>query len=323
MIKKIIIFCLFSISFTYATAKNLSEEQKIARDKGITLYHQSAWDSAQPLLKIAAEAGDRQAQYFLGEAIRLNNFYITFEARNWYEAAANQGDLYAMLRLSNDDDFCRNMDTCTGTSAIEWRAKVLKTARERSKEGDTRAMTVLYLAGQGLKWLENAAETGDGYAQNLLASAYKSGKGWFLIPGSRERAVEKWFKRSAESGNPLGMFYYANYLYEHNGDIDEITYWVVKGAEAGHISSVGTLAGKMAEYPNDIGVPLDLIKAYGLTYLLSKLEGGGTAPEDGKRNLPKIAKKMSIDEIQKGKNFAQEWEDTHPPLSYFNPIYGY
>jgi hypothetical protein len=58
-------------------------------------------------------------------------------------------------------------------------------------------------------------------------------------------------------------------------------------------------------------------------YLLSKLEGGGTGPEDGKRFLPMIAEKMTKEEIQQGIAYAAEWERTHPPLSYYPPIYGY
>jgi len=36
-----------------------------------------------------------------------------------------------------------------------------------------------------------------------------------------------------------------------------------------------------------------------------------------------IAEKMTGQEIKQGVAFAKEWEKTHPPLSYFDPIYGY
>ena len=263
------------------------------------------------------------AQYYLGEAIRLSKRYTTAEAKRWYEAAAEQGDLYAMLRLSSKDDLCRYMGTCNGKIGEQWRKQAIKIARERAGRGDTEAMIVLYLANQGLAWLEKAAEAGDGFGQYLLASVYESGKGWFLIPGSREKAIGKWFKASAENGFPPGMYLYTNFLYKHGGSETDVGYWLKKTAEAGHIEAMVSYALNIAHLPERYGLPLDLVKAYGFTYMLSKLEGGGVGPEDGKRNLPRVAEKMNEQEIQEGIAFAKEWEKTHPPLSYFDPVYGY
>ncbi|WKV97384.1 hypothetical protein PYV50_01855 [Pseudomonas sp. H22_DOA] len=158
-------------------------------------------------LQTAAEAGDRDAQYYLGEAIRLSNRYMTEDAVKWYEAAAEQGHLYAMLRLSNKEDLCTIIETCTQKSGKDWRAQALKIAHERAERGDTEAMVALYTAKQGLEWLERAAESGDNFAQQLLASAYQNGKGWFVIPGSREKAIEKWFKASAEGDSLRGCIF--------------------------------------------------------------------------------------------------------------------
>ncbi len=289
----------------------------------MALYSQSDWYDSQPLLQVAAEAGDSSAQYYLGEAIRKSKRYTTAEAKKWYEAAAEQGDLYAMLRLSSKDDLCSDMGACTGKSGEEWRKQALTIARERAEKGDTQAMTVLFTARQGIGWLEKAAEAGDSYAQQLLASVYKSGRGWFLVPGSREKAVEKWLKASADGGYSRGMFLYANYLYDNNGNISDIAYWIKKAAEGGHIDSVSTYAENMSESSNELNHPLDIIAAYGLTLLLSELDGGGTAHQDAQRSLPTITKKMTSQEIELGVVFAKKWKKTHPPLSYFDPIYGY
>ncbi|MGY2293676.1 tetratricopeptide repeat protein [Pseudomonas sp. SDO528_S397] len=323
MIKEIFIGGLLYIFCLHAVSAQLSPEQQAAKDRGIALYNQSDWYDSQPLLKDAAEAGDSLAQYYLGEAIRKSNRYTSATAKRWYEAAAKQGDLYAMLRLADKNDFCSVIGTCTEKTSKEWRKEVLKTAIDRSKINDVQAMLVLYLAGEGLDWLEKAAQAGDGYAQSLLAGLYKDGRGWFLIPGSRKKAVEKWFKASAESGYPLGMFLYANFLYENNGNKQDIEYWVRKSAEGGYVIAISNYALSLAHLPDDFGYPLDLIKAYGLAYLLSKLQGGGTAPEDGQRILLMIAEKMSPEDISRGKIFAREWKEKSPPLSYFEPIYGY
>lgn len=144
-----------------------------------------------------------------------------------------------------------------------------------------------------------------------------------LVPGSREKAVEKWFKASAEGGYALGMFLYANFLFENNGTTREMAYWLKKSAEGGYINAISNYARSVAHLPDDLGYSLNLPEAYGLTYLLANLEGGGTGPENGKRNLPKIAEKMTNEEIHKGLIFAKKWKETHPPLSYFDPIYGY
>ena len=207
MIKRTLIGVLCGLLFSTIAVAQLTESQQAARDKGLVLYQQSDWYDSQPLLQVAAAAGDRTAQYYLAEAIRLSSSYTTVEARKWYEAAAEQGDLYAMLRLSNSSDLCHQMGTCTGKAGPEWRQTALKLAHERAEQGDTEAMTVLYTARQGLGWLEKAAEAGDSYAQKLLAGVYEDGAGWFFIPGNRQKAVKKWFKASAEGGYPLGMFF--------------------------------------------------------------------------------------------------------------------
>ncbi len=322
MIKNLIFAVLASVIFCGSAAAELTTTQKTARDSGISLFQQSDWYDSQPPLKIAAEAGDRKAQFYLAEAIRLSKRYTTAEAQKWYEAAAEQGDLYAMLRLSDEDDLCSSIGTCSGKSAKDWREQVLNTANARAVKGDTEAMTVLYTAGQGLSWLERAAEAGDSYAQQLLAGVYKDGGGWFLIPGSREKVVVKWYKASSEGGNPRGMFLYANYLFEHDGSLEEVAHWVKEAAENGHIDAVSTYAGKLSRPNNNLGIPVNLKEAYGLNYLLAKIESG-ISPEDARRNLPELAKRMTHEEIEEGIKFADAWKKSHPPLSYFDPIYGY
>ncbi|MFJ2325942.1 tetratricopeptide repeat protein [Pseudomonas sp. NPDC087690] len=311
------------VSTTSISNAQVIENQAAAKETGIMLYQQSAWTSSQTFLQTAAEAGDRDAQYYLGEAIRLSNRYMTEDAVKWYEAAAEKGHIYAMLRLSNQEDLCTLVETCTQKNVKDWRTLALKTAHERAERGDTEAMVALFTAKQGLEWLEKAAESGDDFAQQLLASAYQNGQGSFLIPGSREKAVKKWFKASAEGGYPPGMYLYANYLYEHDGKKEEIGNWLKKTAEAGHIDALGSYALNIAHLPNSYDFPLDLVKAYGFTYLITQLQGGGAGPREAKISLPEIAEKMKPEEIEMGISFAKEWEKTHPPLSYFDPIYGY
>ena len=130
------------VSTTSISNAQVIENQAAAQKTGIVLYQQSAWTTSQQFLRIAAEAGDKKSQYFLGEAIRLSNRYMTEEARNLYVAAAEQGELYAMLRLSSKKDLCNSLDDCGGEGNVDWREQALKIARERADKGDTEAMAV-------------------------------------------------------------------------------------------------------------------------------------------------------------------------------------
>jgi TPR repeat protein len=99
--------CLTSLGQAWA---QLTPEQQAAKERGLMLYNQ--YKEAVPDLRIAAEAGDREAQYFLAASLRLEKRYMTAEAHHWYEAAAQQGDYYAMIRLGRSgDDLCTVMNT--------------------------------------------------------------------------------------------------------------------------------------------------------------------------------------------------------------------
>ncbi len=65
------------------------------------------------------------------------------------------------------------------------------------------------------------------------------------------------------------------------------------------------------------------MKGYGLISLLLELDGGGGAKEYAEDILPEIAAKMTPEQIEQAKTFAQEWKATHPPLSYFPEKLGF
>ena len=142
-------------------AGQLTPEQQAAKESGIALYNQ--YKDAKPYLRIAAEAGDPEAQYYLGEDIRSANRLMTEEAHKWFVAAADQGDLYAMLRLSRSgSDLCSVMSNCPPDSKTAW--DWLKQAREignaRADAGVSEAMYIMYLGTNDLEWLEKSADAG-------------------------------------------------------------------------------------------------------------------------------------------------------------------
>ncbi len=315
---KILLICLSLSSYAWA---DLTPEQKKSRDQGLALYQQSDWYDSQTFLKIAAIAGDQDSQYYLGEALRISNRFMTPEAAKWYIAAANQGNLYAMLRLSNTQDLCTFLTDCAH-DATEWREKVIEQGRQRAEQGDAAAMIALYMAGQGLAWLEKAANSNDHYAQYLLAELYSDGNGWFLIPGKREETIKALLKASAEGGYPPSMLSYIRYFSEA-GNHAEVRKWIIKAAQSGHIDAVYSYAAHSAQTPKSFGFEKDYIKGYGLFYLLSKLNGGGIAPEYAQKKIAELNSTVPPDQIKKAIEFANTWKSTYPPLSYFVPVYGF
>ncbi len=72
-----VVFGLICFIVSPYTLAGLTPDQEIAKTTGIALFNQYKAISAVPHLKIAAQAGDHEAQYYLGEAIRNNKRYIT------------------------------------------------------------------------------------------------------------------------------------------------------------------------------------------------------------------------------------------------------
>ena len=199
----LLITLLLSLTFSQAWAQ-LTPEQQAAKERGLMLYNQYKAISATPFLRIAAEAGDREAQYFLAESLRFNNRYMTTEAHHWYEAAAQQGDYYAMIRLGRSgNDLCAVMNCPPERKApLDWLREALKQAEPQAQQGDAEAMYILYHVTASRDWLEKAATAGHAMAQYWMAIPARQGEGFFFPPWKRQEAVEHWFKASAESGYP-------------------------------------------------------------------------------------------------------------------------
>jgi hypothetical protein len=155
-----------------------------------------------------------------------------------------------------------------------------------------------------------------------LATQYKQGEGFFFPPWNRSKKVEELLKKSAEGGFIKGMDGYMAILHER-GDLTGARFWLKRMAELGDEGAVGGYAAYLAHTPNQLDYPLDLVKGYGLMSLLLELDGGGTAKEYAESKLPEIATKMTPEQIEEAKAFAQEWKASHPPLSFFPEKLGF
>jgi TPR repeat protein len=306
----------------YACA-GLSAKQQESKIQGITLYNQ--YKPAESELRIAAEAGDTEAQFYLAEELREQKRYITKESQKWYEAAATQGDLYAMLRLAtSNSDLCSLLNSCTDGSKkpAEWLELLNKEAGLQAKDGDGEAMYILYLATGKLEWLEKSAVASFARGQWLLANRYKEGERFFF-PWKRNEEVGRWLKASAENGFPEGMLEYGGFLYETSGDVRVARHWIEEAAKTGHVSGVSSYGAYVAHAPALYDFPLDLVKGYALTSLLTELDGGGNIKPYVDEALPEIGKKMSPAQISEAKALAKQWKETHPPLSFFPGKFGF
>ncbi|MGF6127446.1 TPR repeat protein [Pseudomonas frederiksbergensis] len=307
------------LTFSVVVFAQAPIESLAAKTQGLALYNQFKSVSAVPYLKKAAESGDHEAQYYLGEALRKNNKYITTEAQNAYEASALQGDIYAMISLSQrDNDLCVAMKNCPAEkkSPAEWSKNALEAATKDAEKGDSEAMYLMYRITGDDKWFEKSAEGGFALSQYYLAAEYREGKGFFLTPSKRAEVIERWMKASAEGGIPQGMLGYAA-IQGRKNNWEQFRYWNEKAAMTGYVSAVygygSYLAGQSPEY----GFKEDLITAYASLSWVLELDGGGGMKEFAQDELPGIAAKMTPEQIEKSKNILMEWKVTRPPLSFF------
>lgn len=324
MLKKKILGLLVSLLLAGSLlAAELTPEQLEAKEKGIALYNQ--YKDGVEYLRVAAEAGDRESQYYLGQSLRQAGF-VTEDSYKWFAAAANQGDLYAMIRLAYDgQNFCSIAKNCPdyAKTSTEWIELFKKEAKARAAKGDAEAMYALYLGISDFDWLEKSAEAGYPQAQYLLAMRYKEGEGPFQWPWTKRQRIEELIKKSAEGGSVDGMNEYM-IVFQERGELEKARYWLVNMAEAGDARAIGEYAAGLAHTPgNRLGFPLDLVKGYGLMSLLLELDGGGSSKDFAVDVLPDIAAKMTPEQIEEAKVFAEKWKASHPPLSYFPPKLGF
>lgn len=203
-----VVFGLICFIVSPSTLAGLTPDQEIAKTTGIALFNQYKAISAVPHLKIAAHAGDHEAQYYLGEAIRNNKRYMTTEAQTAYEASAAMGDVYSMIRLGQaSDDLCVKMNHCPKAQKTpeQWTDLANKTANQGVERGNAESMYLMYKITGDDEWIEKSAENGFALAQFRLATKYQDGGGVFLLRGQRADAIERWMKASAENGYPPGM----------------------------------------------------------------------------------------------------------------------
>jgi TPR repeat protein len=286
---------------------------------GIVLYNQLKIDHAIPQLKKEAESGDIESQYYLGEALRKRNRYMTPEAHFWYETAANNGSIYAMIQLGRqNDDLCKKMDNCPASkrSSSKWLDQAKHQAMKDAGTGNPESLYLMYEITFDRTWLEKSADAGYALAQYWMAVGDRQGEGFFLVPGKRDEAISKWLKAASEGGNPKAMMDYIEILYK-KGDFEGVRHWLQAAAETGDQKAISSYGSFIAHAPDQVGYPLDLVKGYALISLLKELDGGGAIQDFVHDTLEEIASKMTVEQLESSRAVAEQWKTTHPPLSFF------
>lgn len=285
--------------------------------KGILLHDQ--WQpSADEYIKKAADLGNTKAMCLWAEMNKPSMFIHTEESIKYYKKAKNGGDLcgYAALLTSNDVE-----EAIQGSTPKNVEDEFLEVAKKKAEQGDSDALfrlsTFTLDKSDSLHYMEMAAEKGNAKAMRTLALSIKDGDGWYLFPGSRNRAVREWMEKSAEAGNPLAMLDLADMYYAE--DRSKSILWFNKAVDKGFSRALNFMAvsysGCYEEAPYKFNV--DLTKAYFYAFVIKQSFGdGGIDRMAVDALLPKLEKKMTPAEIKQAKQEAHEWLKTHQVRDY-------
>jgi uncharacterized protein len=301
-------------------------ETQAAKDEGMIAYNLGFLLDAVPHLEVAAEAGDVDAMYYLGESHRIAHMGMTREALAWYQRAAEHGEPYAMLRL-HQGGACRLGDVCP-EGGDDWRQAALEVTLPKAEEGDPGAMGVLFDVYNALgqpeetvSWLERASEAGHVESQYRMGHLIHDGYGDFPSEAERREEAESWYRRAAEGGYPPAMSRLSALLSQRERHA-EAWEWRIRASEGGHQGSRINL-GWCYLNPNERGdicaEEQDVVKGWAILLAVSEETDSRTA-----KNVMDRGHDLLTDEQRKqAKALAEEWLAKGPPVSRFPPKFGY
>ncbi|GAA0578707.1 tetratricopeptide repeat protein [Halomonas salifodinae] len=309
-----------------ASAWALEPETQAAKDEGLRLYNAHLRSQAPPYLEVAAEAGDVDAMYYLGEIHRLRHMGMTREALEWYRRAAEHGEPYAMLRL-HQGGACRLGDVCP-KGGDDWRQAALEATLPQAEAGDTEAMYTLFSIystleerEQSYHWLETAAEAGNPEAQYRLGARIHNDYGDYPDEAQRQEAAEAWLRRAAEQGHAPAMNRLSALLSQRERH-EEAWEWRIGASEGGHQGSRINLGWCYLnpEERGDICVEgQDVVKGWAILHAVSEETDSRTA----KNVMDRSHDLLTDEQREQAEVLAEEWLAKEPPLSQFPPRFGY
>jgi len=297
-----------------------------AKEEGMRLYGIRWRSVAIPHLEKAAEAGDVESMYYLGEIHRFMDRGMSREAIDWYHRAALGGDPHAMLRLEWGM-ICELADLCPEDHDT-WVDKALEQELPKAEAGDTEAMialrsiyAVLEQPDTAEQWLRKAAEAGNPHAQDWWARSIQNRSGELPPKLEDVKAAEPWFRKAAEQGYAPAMHHLVSNLVRQRSTEDAWE-WVVKGSKSGHVRKRITYAVCQLA-PEDLiychPAEADPVKGWAILLALDE----ETRTDSAQWNLDYYADRLDDDEKAEAEKLAEDWLNRDPPLSYFPPKYGF
>jgi TPR repeat protein len=225
-------------------------------------------------LSSEAQAGDREAQYWLGLLYRDGGKFVPRDSEkfaDWLNKSAERGYAPAQRIL---EGFTMNL---SGTNKDLVRNEM---------------------------YLLRGAEQGNADSQFWLGVAYE--QNWFGTTDLKEAA--KWYRKAAEQGQPdaqtsLGM------LYEDGEGVEQdyalAAEWYRKAAE--HVPDLGGAGVGRSRlaflYTEGLGVPKDYVRAYMWSWVRDPKH---------ETSLKDLESLMAPDQILGAKHLAEEWLKEHP-----------
>lgn len=204
----------------------------------------------------AANAGDLQAQYRLGDIFYYGQYQVAMDetlAFKWYELAAQQGLAEAQFALA----FMWEQGQGTGQDypeAVKWYAA----AAEQGYALAQNSLGDMYFYGHGVKqdysmavkWYTAAAHNKLTLAQNNLGYMYEKGYG---IARDFQKAMF-WYKTAAKHGNAdamynVGMLYYQGWVRAEDSALGP----ALRELERGKLGELCT-AGEVSSEHSELGL---------------------------------------------------------------------
>lgn len=285
----------------------IKDQTKEAITKGLALYNLGEFDQAKTYLTIGATAGDSASQYALGEVTRRQAGSVTEDAKKWYQLAGAQNHVYALIRLADADSLKKATDL----------------AQAKADKGDAEAILELYELDQKIETLKKAADAGSMEGKYILAVKYDKDQTLIADSSSRRATIDTLLQTAAAAGFSKAIHWYANRpLVRVNLPVRRE--WMEKRAALSDVNGVleygyalGGVYADDAGVDTEYGTTQDLVKGYGLIWLVVETTRELRRHSEARGNLAAIAKDMKPDQITAGKAFAKQWEMSHPPMSEF------
>ncbi|OUE44785.1 hypothetical protein BZY95_05370 [Billgrantia desiderata SP1] len=305
----------------------LEPEVQAAKDEGMRLYNIGHSTAALPYLQQAADAGDVDAMYYMGEAERRQHMMgLTRAAMAWYLRAAAEGDVHSMLQLFRGGA-CTAGDHCPERYE-DWHHAALAVAQPQAEAGDPDAMLLMFdiyrmfdqprRAGD---WLERAAEAGQPEAQTILGNQILDGRGWYLTNGRRLSAAEAWFRKAAEQGHVPGMEGLAR-VYRNKEEFEQGWEWMIESSLHGSYQNRLGVGWCYLDpsYDQRCRTDKNVVKGWAVLYSLSKEFKDVDARDIMSWNQDELTESQR----QEAEALAEaEWIGREPPLSNFPSRFGY